>query len=92
MPPSALPLIEETDYPRFQRVIAELRHMPFEEWAEDHRRAAAYRLPRNGSTNVPVLPDEFDLWLKQTKQVAHMELLWTYAEEKAARQGDRKAS
>jgi hypothetical protein len=84
MPPSALPWIEETDYPRFQRVIAELQHTSYEEWAEDHRKAVAYRTPRNGSTDIPVSPDQFDLWLKQTQQAPHMELLWVYAEEKAA--------
>jgi hypothetical protein len=92
MPPTALPWIEEPDFPRFQRLIAELRHMSFEEWADDHRRAAAYRVPRTGSTNIPVRPDEFEAWLKQTRQVAHMELLWTFAEEIAEQPGVRKAS
>lgn len=84
MSPSPLPLIEEVDFPRFQRMIAELRNVTYEEWTDDHRRAIVYRVPRNGFKEVPVSPEEFDLWLKQTRNVAHLELLWAFAEEKAA--------
>jgi hypothetical protein len=84
MSPSALPWIEEADYPRFQRMIAELQKTSFEEWTEDHEKAVAYRRSRNGSTNVPITPEEFDAWLKENNETAHMELLWVFAEDKAA--------
>ena len=84
MSPSALPWIEEADYPRFQRMIAELQKTTYEEWTDDHKRAVAYRHPRNGSTNVPMSPDEFSAWLKENNKAAHMELLWVFAEDKAA--------
>jgi hypothetical protein len=85
MSPSPLPWIEEADYPRLQQMIPELQHDSYSEWIDEHRKAVAYRRPRNGSTDVPVSPAEFDGWLKDTKQVAHLELLWVYAEDKAAR-------
>ncbi len=81
---SALPLLAESDYTRFQQLIAELRHMSYEEWADDHRKAVAYRIPRNGYTEVTILPTDFEQWLQQTKQEAHMELLWVYAETKGS--------
>ena len=83
MPASALPWFEETDYPRFQQMIPELRNDSYAEWIEEHKKAVAYRRPRNGSTDIPVSPDEFDRWLKETKQAAHLELLWVFAEAKA---------
>ncbi len=84
MAPSALPFIGETAYPQFQRMIPELRDISYEEWTEDLRKAAAYRKPRNGSTEIPVSPDEFDEWLTTNKNTAHLELLWAYVEGKAA--------
>jgi hypothetical protein len=69
----------------FQRLIPELKNDTYSEWIDEHRKAVAYRRPRNGSIDVPVSPDEFDGWLKETKQAAHLELLWVYAEDKAAR-------
>jgi hypothetical protein len=32
---------------------------------------------------IPVSPDEFDFWLKETGQPCHLELLWAFAEAKA---------
>jgi hypothetical protein len=83
MPPSALPLISQRDFPRFQQIIGELVQTPYEEWADDHAKAIAYRLSRNGYMEIPVLPEEFEAWLTQTNQAAHLELLWVFAEEKA---------
>ena len=83
MSPSALPLISEHDYPAFQQMIAELRQTDYEEWREDHAKSIAYRRSRNGSVEVPVSPDEFDGWLKETGQPCHLELLWAFAEAKA---------
>ena len=85
MSPSALPWIKEADYPQFQRMIAELQKTTYEEWADDHKRAVAYRQPRNGSTDILISPDEFDAWLKANNNAAHMELLWVFAEDRAAR-------
>lgn len=86
MPPSALPLISEADYPIFQRLIAELRHTSYEEWLGDHQKAIAYRQGRNGSTEIPVSPEAFVAWLKEHQEAAHLELLWAFAEYKAAGQ------
>jgi hypothetical protein len=85
MPPSILPLISEHDYPAFQRRISDLVHISYDEWMDGHARAIAYRRLRNGSSEVTVSPDEFDLWLKTHRKTAHMELLWVCAEDKAAR-------
>ena len=85
MLPSALPFISQRDYPRFQRIIGELVQTTYEEWAEDHAKSTAYRRSRNGYTEVPVLPDEFEGWLKQNRLAAHLELLWAFAEEMAER-------
>ena len=85
MPPSALPLISEQDYPRFQQIIQELRHTTYEEWHDDHMKSVAYRRPRNGFEEIPVSPAEFDTWLKEHRQLVHLELLWVFAESKAAR-------
>jgi hypothetical protein len=76
MSPSALPLISARDYPGFQQMIAELRQTEHEEWLDDHAKAIAYRRSRNGSVEIPVSPDEFDGWLKETGQPCHLELLW----------------
>jgi hypothetical protein len=73
-------------------LIAELRNVTYEEWADDHRKAVAYRTTRNGSRDVAISSDDFEAWLKQTRQVAHMELLWVFAEEKVAHQLSQKAS
>jgi hypothetical protein len=85
MSPSVLPWFEEADYPRFQRMIPELQNDSYSEWIDEHTRAVAYRRTRNGSRDISISPDEFDEWLKTTKQAAHLELLWVYAEYKAAR-------
>ena len=85
MSPSALPLISARDYPGFQQMIAELRQTEHEEWLDDHAKAIAYRHSRNGSVEIPVSPDEFDGWLKETGQPCHLELLWAFAEAKAER-------
>jgi hypothetical protein len=65
-------------------MIPELQNDSYSEWVDEHKKAVAYRRPRNGSTDIPVSPEEFDGWLKATKQAAHLELLWVYAEGKAA--------
>ena len=83
MSQSALPLITATDYPAFQRMISELRLTSYGEWLDDHGKAIAYRQTRNGFVEIPVSPKAFDQWLKQTKQDAHMELLWAFAEDQA---------
>jgi hypothetical protein len=85
MSPSALPLIAEHDYPAFQRLIPELQQTTFAEWLDDHQKSIAYRRSRNGFAEIPVRADEFELWLKESKQLAHLELLWAFAEDKAAR-------
>lgn len=85
MQPSVLPLISETDYPGFQRLIGELVHTSYQEWREDHLKAVAYRTTRNGSQEVPISPREFDQWLQQNEMTPHLELLWTCTEEKARR-------
>lgn len=84
MSPSPLPLITERDYPAFQRAIPELLTVTYEEWLGDHERAVAYRKSRNGAIAIPVSPNEFNAWLKETSQVAHLELLWVFAEDMAA--------
>jgi hypothetical protein len=84
MSPSALPLISERDYPAFQRMVPELRHTDYAEWSDDHGKAIAYRQSRNGSVEIPLSPEAFEGWLKEKRQVAHMELLWVFAEDKAA--------
>ena len=84
MSPSVLPLISESDYPAFQRKISDLAHISYDEWLDGHAKAVAYRQPRNGSREIPVSPQEFELWLRCNNQTAHMELLWACAEDKAA--------
>jgi hypothetical protein len=83
MSPSALPLISERDYPKFQQIIGELRQTPYDEWMEDHAKSIAYRRARNGFTEICVSPDEFDFWLKENNKTSHLELLWAFAEDKA---------
>jgi hypothetical protein len=83
MSASALPLISEADYPGFQRLIPELEQVSYEEWAQDHEKAVAYRRTRNGSQEVAISPAEFDMWVKQNRLSAHLELLWACVEEKA---------
>jgi hypothetical protein len=80
---SVLPFVSERDYPRFQQIIPELAATSYEEWSDDHAKAVAYRRSRNGVREVPVLPDEFDIWLRNSKQSPHLELLWEFAESKA---------
>ena len=89
MVPSALPLISEQDYPRFQQMIRELLDTPYEEWRDDHAKSIAYRRSRNGSREISILPDEFAAWLKENQIAAHLELLWTFAEAKAERTARR---
>jgi hypothetical protein len=83
MPPSALPLISEADYPGFQRMIPELDQVSYDEWSQDHLKAIAYRKSRNGSQEIAISPGEFDMWLRQNKMEAHLELLWACVEDKA---------
>ncbi len=85
MPASALPWFEEADYTRLQQIIPELKHDSYPEWVEEHRKAVAYRRSRNGSTDIAISAEEFAEWLEVTRQKAHLELLWVYAEDKAAR-------
>jgi hypothetical protein len=87
MLPSVLPLISETDYPAFQRRIADLANITYEEWTDGHAKAIAYRRTRNGSIEIAVNPVEFDLWLVNQGKTPQMELLWVFAEEKAAEAG-----
>jgi hypothetical protein len=84
LPPSSLPLISEADYPGFQQMIPELDQVSHDEWSQDHVKAVAYRKPRNGSHEVAISPPEFDMWLKQNKMTAHLELLWACVEDKTA--------
>jgi hypothetical protein len=83
MTPSCLPLIIESHYPGFQRMIKELMHVSYQEWREDHVKAVAYRRSRNGSREVPIAPEEFDSWLKKNGLEAHLELLWSCIEDMA---------
>lgn len=83
MSPSALPLITEADYPAFQRMIRELAQLSYEEWRDDHQKAITYRRSRNGSVEIPVLPEAFARWLAEKQEVAHLELLWAYVEDQA---------
>ena len=83
MSPTALPCIPEADYPRFQRIIPELQQTTYQEWADEHRKAVAYRRSRNGTSEITFSPEEFEAWLKRNGTPAHLELLWVYAEEKA---------
>jgi hypothetical protein len=85
MPQSALPLITELDYPEFQRIIQELRHVSYPEWSEEHDKAVAYRRTRNGSREIAISPEEFSSWLKEHQATAHLELLWVCVEDKAKR-------
>jgi hypothetical protein len=50
MSPSALTLISEGDYPKFQQMIAELRQTEHTESLEDRAKSIAYRRSRNGSS------------------------------------------
>jgi hypothetical protein len=81
MTPSCLPLIKESDYPAFQRMIRELMHVSYQEWRDDHLKAVAYRQSRNGSREIALTPDAFDFWLKQNRLEAHLELLWSCVED-----------
>lgn len=85
MPQSALPLIAQFDYPGFQQIIPELRQISYGEWSEEHGKAVAYRRTRNGSREIAISPEEFNLWLKANALTAHLELLWACVEDKAAR-------
>jgi hypothetical protein len=83
MLPSALPLISQTDYAVFQRMIPELDQIPYDEWSDDHVKAVAYRKSRNGSQEIAISPQEFEMWLKHHQVEAHLELLWACVEDKA---------
>ena len=85
MPPSILPLIAECDFSAFQQMIPEYRGLTFAEWRDDHLRVVAFKRWLNGSVEIPISPDEFDAWLKESKQVVRFELLWRFAKAKAAR-------
>jgi hypothetical protein len=89
MTPSCLPLISETDYPGFQRMIKELMHVSYQEWRQDHLKAVSYRQSRNGSREVPITPAEFDSWLNKNRLDAHLELLWSCVEDMAENSSDR---
>ena len=86
MTPSCLPLISETDYSGFQRMIKELMHVSYQEWQQDHRKAVSYRKSRNGSREVAITPAEFASWLKKNGLDAHLELLWSCVEDMAVSQ------
>lgn len=81
MTPSCLPLITESDYPAFQRMIRELMHVSYQEWRDDHLKAVAYRRSRNGSREIALSPEAFDSWLRENRQEAHLELLWSCVED-----------
>ena len=83
MTPSCLPLISETDYTGFQRMIKELMHVSYQEWQQDHAKAVSYRKSRNGSREISVTPAEFDAWLKRHRLDPHLELLWSCVEDMA---------
>ena len=83
MSPSPLPLITESDFPGFQRIIRELDQVSYHEWVDDHVKAVAYRRSRNGSQEIAISPEEFDLWLKEHEMSPHLELLWVCVEDKA---------
>ncbi len=85
MGPSILPLIAEVDYAAFQRMIAELIAVSYQEWQDDHLKAIAYRRSRNGSREVAISPQEFEWWLRENRMAAHLELLWACVEDKAKR-------
>ncbi|WP_428487770.1 hypothetical protein [Rhodopila sp.] len=85
MSPSVLPLISEHDYPGFQKIVVELRHTSYEEWLRDHEASKTYRKSRNGSQEIPISPQAFQEWLKARNEPAHLELLWVFAEDEAAR-------
>ena len=85
MPPSPLPFITQSDYPRFQRIIPELEQVPYSDWSDDHAKAVAYRQSRNGSQEIAISPEEFEMWLTEHRATAHLELLWACVEEKASR-------
>jgi hypothetical protein len=85
VPQSALPLLTESDYPGFQRLIPELRDISYQEWSEEHQKAVAYRRSRNGSREIAVSPEEFSRWLQDNAMTAHLELLWACIEDKAKR-------
>ncbi len=89
MIPSCLPLISETDYSGFQRMIKELMHVSYREWQQDHHKAVSYRRSRNGSREVAITPAEFDSWLKKNRLDAHLELLWSCVEDMADSSSDR---
>jgi hypothetical protein len=84
MIPSPLPWISKADYPAFQRLIRELLNTSYEEWRSEHQKAVAYRQSRNGSTDIPVSPGELVDWLLQRRMAPHLEMLWEFAEAKAA--------
>jgi len=89
MTPSCLPLINEADYPSFQRMIEELMDVSYEEWQQDHHKAVSYRRSRNGSREVAITPAQFDSWLKKHRLDAHLELLWSCVEDMAGSSSDR---
>jgi hypothetical protein len=89
MTPSCLPLISETDYASFQRMIKELMHVSYSEWQQDHHKAVSYRQSRNGSREVAISPAEFDSCLKTNRLDAHFELLWSCVEDIADSSSDR---
>jgi hypothetical protein len=89
MTPSCLPLISETDFPSFQRMIPELMHVSYQEWQQDHAKAVSYRKSRNGSREVAITPAEFGSWLKKNRLDAHLELLWSCVEDMADNPLDR---
>jgi hypothetical protein len=88
MTPSCLPLINETDYAGFQRMIKELMQVSYREWQQDHQKAVSYRQSRNGSREVAITPAEFASWLNDNRLDAHLELLWSCVEYMADSSSD----
>ena len=66
-------------------MVPELLNLSYDELRDDHAKAVAYRRSRNGSVEIPITAGEFEGWLKEHRTAAHMELLWVFAEDKAAR-------
>lgn len=89
MTPSCLPLITESDYPAFQRMVTELMQVSYQEWRDNHLKAVAYRRSRNGSHEIALTPEAFNSWLKKNRVEAHLELLWSCVEDIAENQPER---
>jgi hypothetical protein len=84
MADAALPLIDEGDYPAFQRLIPELQTMSYDRWHDEHRFEVAYRLTQGDPIKTtPVSPEEFAVWLKgKGKTAAHLGWLLRYTDDR----------